>query len=359
MPVPAASKIAEALAPHRWPEAAVQTITGIVRGEGFAGVLDVNHVKKLVKQTGEELPLVMLHLTAVAALYAVPPISDFYVGAVVRGKSGKLYFGCNMEFEGLPLSFSSHAEQNAVVNAWVHGERGILSVAVNAAPCGYCRQYLYELSPVDLLPTVILASRKAPYVTMPLTDLLPLAFGPADLGIDRTLLDRRPTHLKLSSDDPVVEAALAAADLSYAPYTKSYSGVALDLREGPIVSGPLSENAAYNPSQSPLQAALFLMNMAGYEYDDIAHAVLVEAPKPVVSQREVSTAILRAVAPDVTLDYVKANFRAGGGYLGALEDDEDDEDEEDDLAELGEVGELEDLPGLDELDDDLLHPRRR
>ncbi len=366
MPVPAASKIAAALAPYRWPEAAVQTITDIVRGEKFAGVLDVNHVKKLVTQSGQELPAVMLHLTAVAALYALPPISDFFVGAVARGKSGKLYFGCNMEFDGLPLSFCSHAEQNATVNAWVHGETRILFLAVNAAPCGYCRQYLYEISPADYLPIVILASRKAPYVTMPLTELLPLAFGPSDLGVDRTLLEPRPKHLKVSSDDPVVEAALAAADLSYAPYTKSYSGLALDLNAGPIIAGPLSENAAYNPSYSPLHAALFLMNIAGHEYDDIGQAVLVEAPKPLISQLEVSNTILRTVAPDVTLEYVTARYRAGGGYGvgedGVLVDNADydngeDDDDLDDLDDL-EVGELKDLPGLDEIDPDLKPPRR-
>ena len=50
------------------------------------------------------------------------PHSNFYVGAIAVGDSGNFYFGANMEFVGVPLSASIHAEQSAVMNAWIHGE---------------------------------------------------------------------------------------------------------------------------------------------------------------------------------------------------------------------------------------------
>ncbi|HEY2321400.1 MAG TPA: cytidine deaminase, partial [Thermoanaerobaculia bacterium] len=283
-----------------------QTITGIVTGAGFNGVITVADVQTLINQTGDDLSAVMLDLTAVAALFAMPPISNFFVGAVVAGGSGNLYFGCNMEYAGQPLSFCSHGEQDATVNAWIAGnETSITSLAVNAAPCGYCRQYLYETVSAQTL-TIILPSKTAAYQTMPLTDLLPLAFGPQDLGIKGGLLDPQANGLSVSATNPAVLAGLAAANACYAPYTKAYSGIGLLMNDGKTFAGPLSENAAYNPSQSPLEAALFLMNMAGYSYGDISEVALVEAPSPVVSQLAASAAVLSSVAPSLSINYVTA-----------------------------------------------------
>jgi cytidine deaminase len=87
----------------------------------------------------------LLALLPNAAAFAKPPISNFRVGAIARGTSGKLYYGTNVEFAGEALSFTVHAEQSAVVNAWMSGETGIDVVATSAAPCGYCRQFLNEL----------------------------------------------------------------------------------------------------------------------------------------------------------------------------------------------------------------------
>lgn len=69
-----------------------------------------------------------------AAALARPPISNFKVGAIARGASGKLYFGTNVEFAGEALSFTLHAEQSAVVNAWMSGETGVDLVGTSAAP---------------------------------------------------------------------------------------------------------------------------------------------------------------------------------------------------------------------------------
>src|ERR1051326_1452329 len=77
-------------------------------------------------------PRPMLDLIPEAKRFAIPPISNF--------------FGANFEFPGEALSFCVHAEQAAVVQAMAGGETGIDAIAVSAAPCGYCRQVLYELT---------------------------------------------------------------------------------------------------------------------------------------------------------------------------------------------------------------------
>lgn len=204
-----------------------------------------------------------------AAALARPPISNFKVGAIARGASGKLYYGTNVEFAGEALSFTVHAEQSAVVNAWMNGETGIDLVATSAAPCGYCRQFLNELATAGDLTVVM------PGESRKLAELLPSSFGPRDLGITGGLLQRDDHGLTLDEQDDLAQAALAAANLSYAPYSKSYAGVALRTRDGALVNGAYAENAAFNPSLSPLQAALSQLNLQGGQWSDIAECVLV------------------------------------------------------------------------------------
>lgn len=65
--------------------------------------------------------------------------------------------------------------------------------------------------------------------------------------------------------------------MSYAPYSKSYAGVALRVRNGAIVTGAYAENAAFNPSLSPLQAALSQLNLQGLVWNDLVEGVLVQS----------------------------------------------------------------------------------
>ena len=211
----------------------------------------------------------MRKLLAEAATFARPPISNFKVGAVARGASGKHYLGTNLEFAGEALSFTVHAEQSAVINAWIGGETGVDVIATSAAPCGYCRQFLNELTTASTL-TVIM-----PNESRALTDLLPSAFGPRDLGIEGGLLQRDDHGLRIEETGDVAKAALEAANMSYAPYSKSFAGAAVRSRDGSIVRGPYAENAAFNPSMSPLEAALSLLNLRRASWDDIEEVVLV------------------------------------------------------------------------------------
>jgi cytidine deaminase len=212
-----------------------------------------------------------IRLLAQAAAFAKPPISNFRVGAAARGGSGKTYLGANLEFAGEALSFTVHAEQSAVVSAWMGGETAIDVVATSAPPCGYCRQFLNELvTAADL--TIVMPGQERK-----LSELLPQSFGPRDLGVTTGLLAPVANGLAIDEEDDLARAALAAANMSYAPYSKACAGVALRTHAGAIVSGPYAENAAFNPSLSPLEAALSQLNMSGGAWSDIAEAVLVEA----------------------------------------------------------------------------------
>jgi cytidine deaminase len=263
-------------------ETACQTAGGVVPAGVVANII----------ATGVPLEQLMLDLIPLAKRFAVPPISNFYVGAVSHGLSGSLYLGCNFEFPGLALSCSVHGEQAATVNAIAHGETGIDLVAVSAAPCGYCRQFLNELTTAARL-RVILPDTPV----LHLTTLLPNAFGPADLGITAALMSPQSHGMTLPvAVDELTNAALHAANTSYAPYSLSYAGVALKTSDGSIYTGAVAENAAFNPSMSPLEAAVVTLTInGGKKYGDIVDAVLVEAAASKASQISATGDVLRTM----------------------------------------------------------------
>jgi cytidine deaminase len=235
----------------------------------------------------------MLALIPLAQKDAIPPISNFFVGAVALGASGSIYFGANYEFVGQALSFTVHGEQAATAYAISCGETGMQKLAVSATPCGYCRQFLYELTTASTLQ--ILLPDTPPTL---LTSLIPNAFGPSDLGVTAALMSPQSHGMTLSPapSDPVVKAALAAANASYAPYTFDYAGVVLKTSDGGIFTGSLAENAAFNPSMSPLEAAVVsLVISGGKSYNDIIDAVLVEAAGSKASQVAATQAVLSAI----------------------------------------------------------------
>jgi len=267
----------------------------------------------------------MMQLLPVAWQYAVVPVSKFQVGAVAAGIPNpttgwcNLYLGANFEFANTALSFTVHAEQAATNNAWLSGERGIQSLAISDAPCGYCRQFLYELVTAQQLSILLPKKPNAlTYTSTPLTRLLPRPFGPNDLGVVGGLMDSQlcSHNLALESgvqDDPVVAAALSAASGSYAPYemdgSHAYAGVAVQLADGTIYPGRHAENAAYNPSLSPLQSALTFMNMGQPlgATSVVRRCVLVEVPT-LASQRSATQTALAAYAPTVELEYHAAQI---------------------------------------------------
>ena len=89
--------------------------------------------------------------------------------AIALGKSGSRYPGANMEFAGAPLSTSLHAEQSAILNAWMHGETSIERLIISDAPADTAVSST-ELSRVDRLSIVF---ERTPQ----LSALLPEPFG--------------------------------------------------------------------------------------------------------------------------------------------------------------------------------------
>jgi cytidine deaminase len=247
--------------------------------QAAGGYLPAAVVNRIVA-SGIPLEQLMLALIPLAKKFAIPPISNFYVGAVAHGLSGSLYFGANYEFPGQALSFTVHGEQAATAHAISFGETGIDLLAVSAAPCGYCRQFLYELTTASKLQIIL---PNTP--TTLLTALLPNAFGPQDVGVTAALMSPQSHGMTLLSPDDVTRAALDAANASYAPYSLSYAGVALKTSDGHIYTGGVAENAAFNPSMSPLEAAVVTLTInGGKKYSDITDAVLVEAANSQASQ---------------------------------------------------------------------------
>jgi cytidine deaminase len=113
---------------------------------------------------------------------AYAPYSGFQVGAAVLA-GGEVFGGSNIENASYPLSVC--AERNAVAAAVLAGHRSIDAVAVAAdgdeptPPCGGCRQVLNEFGPEMLVVCVSQDGRRAEW-TLP--EILPHAFGPANLG---------------------------------------------------------------------------------------------------------------------------------------------------------------------------------
>ena len=122
---------------------------------------------------------------AQAAAYA--PHSSFLVGAALRFADGSLITGSNVENASFGLSLC--AETVAVAKAFNEGRRGgLVEVAVTASgadmvtPCGRCRQVLHELADLGATDPLIFCCGPSEVREMRLSELLPAAFGPCNLG---------------------------------------------------------------------------------------------------------------------------------------------------------------------------------
>lgn len=282
----------------QFPEAGRQLLAGLVTDKTFAGVMSAAQSHRLANKMAIPVEELMDALVPIARCYAYAPISSYNVGSVVRGTSGNLYFGGNLEFPGLGLNMTIHGEQAAVVNARLHGETGLEALAVKGTPCGHCRQFLAEINNPDL--AIIYANGH----TLPLSQVLPNAFMPQALGNKRGLLDPvdpRP-QLTLDSDDALGNRALEMACQSYAPYSKNWAGVAVRLRNGRIFAGSYMESVAFNPSLSPLQTVLVALSLHQQPWQTIEEAVLVEYKASLSSQEQISRALL-ATLGNVALRY--------------------------------------------------------
>jgi len=274
-------------------------LSGVLLGVEFDGRISDEAVRA-IRSAGVAMPALLRGLLPVAQSFAH---ADFEVGAVAEGASGALYLGANLEVVQASLALTLHAEQSAVLGAVAHGERGLRRLAVTSTPCGVCRQFLAEVVDASALEIHIHGD------VVSLRDLLPRAFGPSEMSVDAALLAHGEVRTALSLEgDRIHAAALASLRRSYAPYTHSPSGVALRSASGTVAAGPYVENAAYNPSVTPVIAALDRLRFAQRDDARVVEAVLVESQSRRVEQGPLSRLVLAAVAPRASLTAVEVRL---------------------------------------------------
>ncbi|GJN64408.1 MAG TPA: cytidine deaminase [Candidatus Faecalibacterium intestinipullorum] len=119
---------------------------------------------------------------------AVAPYSRFTVGAALRAEDGRVFTGCNIE--NAAFTPTSCAERTALFKAVSEGVTRFTDVAVVGArigevntlvtaPCGVCRQALFEFCGPDL--NVIMARTPEDFIERSLGELLPFGFGQANV----------------------------------------------------------------------------------------------------------------------------------------------------------------------------------
>ena len=106
---------------------------------------------------------------------AYAPYSGFKVGAALRGESGTVYRGCNVENVAYPEGTCAEAGAIAAMVAAV-----VAGSPLPVTPCGGCRQKLAEFGARDVVVTM--ATVEGAEQVMTVADLLPGAFDPSFLG---------------------------------------------------------------------------------------------------------------------------------------------------------------------------------
>ena len=213
-------------------------------------------------------------------------ISGYPVGACVLGISGKVYLGANFEFFA-PLSNTIHGEQCAIMNAAVNNEKEVRKLAVNAAPCGVCRQYLVEVGlPYNL--DIIFCSNNGDFISQKLSDLIPESFGPINLGVKSDVFNNKVldpkggtlayTDIKYNNNtyNTGNQFALNMCCQSYAPYSLKRVGVCLEFEKNDFVNGQSIENAAFNPTVTAIRGAFALAELKGKNFKNLSKVYLCE-----------------------------------------------------------------------------------
>ena len=121
------------------------------------------------------------------------PYSGFQVGAALLARDGRIFTGCNIENAG--YSSTICAERTAIFKAVSEGVRNFAAIAIAGgpgegeqlqycAPCGDCRQVMMEYFDPETFQ-IILGKSQEDYRQYTLKELLPLGFGPENLGKER------------------------------------------------------------------------------------------------------------------------------------------------------------------------------
>lgn len=123
------------------------------------------------------------------------PYSLFHVGAALIAADGTIITGTNVE--NASYSQTVCAELAAVLRANAMGIRKFKGIAVIGrgekfdttevtAPCGSCRQVLYEIAQISDcdLEVILSTTKKDKIVLTSIKEIFPLGFGPNNVGVD-------------------------------------------------------------------------------------------------------------------------------------------------------------------------------
>ena len=135
----------------------------------------------------------LVKLALEARKMAYTPYSHWAVGAALLTADGKVYKGCNIE--NASYTPTNCAERTAFFKAVSEGERNFAAIAIVGGPegqapygmcppCGVCRQVMMEFCDYEKFE-VILGVSETEYKTYALKDVMPMGFGPADLGLPK------------------------------------------------------------------------------------------------------------------------------------------------------------------------------
>ena len=129
-----------------------------------------------------------------AMAQAYNPYSNFFVGAALRAVNGEIVTGS--KFEHASSSATICAERSAIVHAAAMGHTVFGRIAVIGrgakaptteviSPCGVCRQMLFESAQISRMniEVIMSSSEMKKIVIGTISELLPLGFGPANLGL--------------------------------------------------------------------------------------------------------------------------------------------------------------------------------
>lgn len=128
----------------------------------------------------ENKELIAMAKEAMKKAYA--PYSCFQVGAALLAKDGRVFTGCNVE--NATYGATICAERTAVTKAVSEGVREFEKIAIvassgdYAAPCGICRQVLFEFMPEG---QVVLWSETKGEKVFGVSELLPFGFRGEDI----------------------------------------------------------------------------------------------------------------------------------------------------------------------------------
>ena len=113
------------------------------------------------------------------------PYSGCQVGAALLCEDGSVVTGVNVENASYGATIC--AERSAVFAAVSQGKRKFVKIAIAGSswvawPCGMCRQVLAEFASPGF--EVIAGENGKPFQKKTLGELLPMAFGPEEMGAE-------------------------------------------------------------------------------------------------------------------------------------------------------------------------------